>query len=248
MIVKSTTVRSEFEGVWPIPKCRTCLDRSMFQVQTPRPVFFMLNSTVPRLVELVGFLLKQKPNAKNSPIFHVGVPTLDPTDRGNPRKFPPFHSVEKPIPRTLTMFCAVSEWFQGSSFQKNHGFWPPMSTVSLLYPLHTTLIIREHSYLFNSSSPFYQCLISRNFTIFCWGLTPCSIAKNWMYGSPWKNTPIEINIRIASSQLQTDDHRFLNCFVELHGIPNGLFPHLLMVKKSGVWFLMISLGFPIRCW
>ena len=119
----------------------------------------------------------QKPNAKNSPIFHVGVPTLDPTDRGNPRKFPPFHSVEKPIPRTLTMFCAVSEWFQGSSFQKNHGFWPPMRTVSLLYPLHTTVIIREHSYLFNSSSPFYQCLISRNFTIFCWGLTPCSIAK-----------------------------------------------------------------------
>ena len=125
MIVKSTTVRSEFEGVWPIPKCRTCLDRSMFQVQTPRPVFFMLNSTVPRLVELVGFLLKQKPNAMNSPIFHVGVPTLDPTDRGNPRKFPPFHSVEKPIPRTLTMFCAFSEWFQGSSFQKNHAFWPP---------------------------------------------------------------------------------------------------------------------------
>ena len=144
-----------------------------------------------------------------SPIFHVGVPTLDPTDRSNPRKFPPFHSVEKPIPRTLTMFCAFSEWFQGSSFQKNHPFWPPMSTVSLLYPLHTTLIIREHSYLFNSSSPFYQCLISRNFTIFCWGLTPCSIAKNWMYGSPWKNTLIEINIRIASSQLQTDDHRFL---------------------------------------
>ena len=123
MIVKSTTVRSEFEGVWPIPKFRTCLDRSMFQVQTPRPVF-MLNSTVPRLVELVGFLLKQKPNAKNSPIFHVGVPTLDPTDRDNPRKFPPFHSVEKPIPRTLTMFCAVSEWFKVHPSRKIMVFDP----------------------------------------------------------------------------------------------------------------------------
>ena len=89
-------------------------------------------------------------------------------------------------------------------------FDPQMSTVSLLYPLHTTLIIREHSYLFNPSSPFYQCLISRNFTIFCWGLTPCSIAKNWMYGSPWTNTLIGINIRIASSQLQYD-HGFLKC-------------------------------------
>ena len=238
MIVKSTTVRSEFEGVWPIPKCRTCLDRSMFQVQTPRPVFFMLNSTVPRLVELVGFLLKQKPNAMNSPIFHDGVPTLDPTDRSNPRKFPPFHSVEKPIPRTLTMFCAVSEWFQGSSFQKIMVFDPQMSTVSLLYPLHTTLIIREHSYLFNPSSPFYQCLISRNFTIFCWGLTPCSIAKNWMYGSPWTNTLIGINIRIASSQLQYD-HGFLKCCklrVASQMVSHDpWFPYSLLVKKQGVW-------------